>query len=273
MLKLMYITNDPEIAKISANAGVDRIFVDMEVLGKAERQGHLDSVKSHHVPEDIRIVRDAIGTGAQILARINPMNPNTSDEINAAIDNGADIIMLPMWKSPGEVEQFCRFVDRRAIAVPLLETKEADAAIADVISLRCADEIYIGLNDLHLSYGRKFMFELLADGTVERLCALLREAGIPYGFGGVGRPGGGKLPANYILAEHYRLGSQSVILSRQFCNAAQDYDTIRSTLTDGIHEVRKKEHEFSLWSEQKFLNNQQLVQECVKNIVAGMGQE
>ena len=38
MLKLMYITNKPAIAKIAADAGVDRIFIDMEVLGKAERQ-------------------------------------------------------------------------------------------------------------------------------------------------------------------------------------------------------------------------------------------
>lgn len=53
MLKLMYITNDPAVAKIAADAGVDRIFIDMEVLGKAERQGGMDTVQSHHVPEDI----------------------------------------------------------------------------------------------------------------------------------------------------------------------------------------------------------------------------
>ena len=44
MLKLMYITNDPAVAKIAADAGVDRIFIDMEVLGKAERQGGMDTV-------------------------------------------------------------------------------------------------------------------------------------------------------------------------------------------------------------------------------------
>ena len=32
-LKLMYITKDPYIARIAAEAGVDRLFVDMEVLG------------------------------------------------------------------------------------------------------------------------------------------------------------------------------------------------------------------------------------------------
>ena len=37
-LKLMYITNRPDVAKIAEENGVDRIFVDMEYIGKAERQ-------------------------------------------------------------------------------------------------------------------------------------------------------------------------------------------------------------------------------------------
>ena len=54
-LKLMYITNSSEVALIAERSGVDCIFVDMETLGKAERQGHMDSVKSHHTVEDIGI--------------------------------------------------------------------------------------------------------------------------------------------------------------------------------------------------------------------------
>ena len=44
-LKLMYITNKPEIAKIAENSGVDWIFVDQEVKGKEVRQTNLDKVK------------------------------------------------------------------------------------------------------------------------------------------------------------------------------------------------------------------------------------
>ena len=36
-LKLMYITNRPEVAVIAEQYGVDRIFVDMEYIGKADR--------------------------------------------------------------------------------------------------------------------------------------------------------------------------------------------------------------------------------------------
>ena len=37
-LKLMYITNDETIAKIAEKHGVDRIWIDLETLGKEERQ-------------------------------------------------------------------------------------------------------------------------------------------------------------------------------------------------------------------------------------------
>ena len=39
MLKLMYITNDPEIASIADRAGVDRIFIDLEQYGSARKTG------------------------------------------------------------------------------------------------------------------------------------------------------------------------------------------------------------------------------------------
>ena len=37
-LKMMYITNSEDVAHIAEEAGVDRIFVDMEYIGKTDRQ-------------------------------------------------------------------------------------------------------------------------------------------------------------------------------------------------------------------------------------------
>jgi hypothetical protein len=65
--------------------------------------------------------------------------------------------------------------------------------VDDVLAMGGFDEIHIGLNDLHLSYGMSFMFELLADGTVEGLCRKFQSAGIPYGFGGIAKLGDGLL--------------------------------------------------------------------------------
>lgn len=119
MLKLMYITNDPQVAQIAADAGVDRIFIDMEVLGKVRRQGHLDSVKSHHVPEDIRRVRERIGSRAEILARVNPRNPGTQAEVDAAVKCGADLLMLPMWRCAEDVAYFAGCVGGRDRGAPV----------------------------------------------------------------------------------------------------------------------------------------------------------
>lgn len=273
MLKLMYITNDPRVARIAVDAGVDRIFIDMEVLGKAERQGHLDSVKSHHVPEDIRRVREAIGDHAEILARVNPLNPHTRAEVDAVVVNGADIVMLPMWKTAHDVQAFLDCVDGRVKTMPLLETREATDALPEALRLSGVDEWFIGLNDLHLSYGRNFMFELLADGTVDHLCEQICSSGVPYGFGGVARPGTGMLPAEYILGEHYRLGSQSVILSRSFCDTTKvtNYDEIERIFREGVADIRRVEAGLAARTEAQHIENHRKVGECVQRILAAKG--
>ena len=94
--KLLMITNDPLKAKILSDNGVDRIFVDLEILGKQKRQGHLDTVISKHKISDVAKIKKTISQG-EVLVRINPLNNNSQSEIEKVIDNGADIIMLPMF--------------------------------------------------------------------------------------------------------------------------------------------------------------------------------
>ena len=77
-LKLMYITNRPDVAAIAERNGVDRIFVDMEYIGKAERQGKMDTVQNHHTVEDVKRVRAAI-TDAELLVRVNPIHDATDE--------------------------------------------------------------------------------------------------------------------------------------------------------------------------------------------------
>ena len=272
MLKLMYITNDPAVAKIAADAGVERIFIDMEVLGKAERQGGMDTVQFHHVPEDIAKVRAAIGSGAEIMARVNPLNSNSQAELDASIEKGADVIMLPMWRTVDDLRQLVSMVGGRAKVAPLLETDTAAGNLPEAVKVSGIDQMHIGLNDLHLCYHQKFMFQLLAGGMVDRLCARLREANIPYGFGGVGRPGSGTLPAEYIIGEHYRLGSQYVILSRSFCNTSKitDLGEIRHIFTEGVTDIRRVEQECAAWTREQFDENHRRVCACVEKIVRGM---
>lgn len=173
-LKLMFITNSPAIAAVAQQAGVDRIFIDLEKIGKAERQGHVNSVKSDHSLDDIRPVRDIL-TSTELLVRVNPLYPGTKEEVDRAIDAGADVLMLPMFKSAEEVGQFIRLVGGRARVNLLLETSEACENLESILALPGIDEVHIGLNDLHLSMKKRFMFELLSEGTVEWLCLRLRQ--------------------------------------------------------------------------------------------------
>ena len=78
MLKLMYITNDPEIAIIAENAGVDRIFIDMEYIGKSIRQGGMDTVQCYHTVEDVRRIKQAVNK-AQIMVRVKPIHDATEE--------------------------------------------------------------------------------------------------------------------------------------------------------------------------------------------------
>lgn len=244
-LKLMYITNRPEIAQLVEAAGVDRIFVDMEYIGKDIRQGGMDTVQSHHTVEDVKKIKATV-TGAQVMVRVNPMHEaseyytSSEEEINAAIAAGADVLMLPYFKTAAEVREFIRLVAGRATTLPLVETPEAVACIDEILGLDGIDEIYVGLNDLSLGYGKKFMFELLADGTVEGLADKFKQKGIPFGFGGIAAVGQGMLPGERVIAEHYRLGSTCAILSRSFCdvNKITDLQEIQSIFESGLADIR-----------------------------------
>lgn len=248
-LKLMYITNRPEIAEIAVKAGVDRIFIDLETFGKSARQSGMNTVQSHHTVEDIIKMRAAL-PNETILVRCNPIHDATStytaseEEIDAIIAAGADIIMLPYFKTVKEVARFLRAVDGRTRTMLLFETPKALENVDAILELPGIDEVFVGLNDLSLGYGKRFMFTMLADGKVDYLCNKFREKGYPYGFGGIAGLGlHVMLPAEKIIMEHYRLGSQSVILARSFCDTQKrnDFDNIRRVFDEGLKQIRVHE--------------------------------
>jgi hypothetical protein len=273
-LTLMYITNNPIVAQIAQRAGVDRIFVDLEYIGKAERQAGMNTVKSHHTIDDINLIKPVL-TSSDLLVRVNPLHEATSDyccsqdEIDKVIQNGADMVMLPMFRTVSDVNKFVEYIDGRAKVTLLLETAEACENIEQIIEAQGIDEVHIGLNDLHLAYKKTFMFELLADGTVQRLCRILAGKGIKYGFGGIARVGYGALPAEFIMTEHYALGSQMAILSRGFCDAniVTNPSTIEAIFVKGIHDIRLKEEEIKQYNKEKYLDIHEQVKKIVANIV------
>lgn len=268
-LKLMYITNNADVALIAQKYGVDRVWIDLETLGKEERQKGLDAVKSKHYVEDIKKIKPLLTT-SDMLVRVNHWFDGSVNEIEAVIDAGADMIMLPYWKTVEEVQKFVDAVEGRCKTTLLLETKEAVDIVDDVLKIPGVDEIHIGLNDLHLSYGLDFMFELLTNGTVEMLCKKFKAAGIPYGFGGIAKIGEGAVPAEKIILEHYRLGSTRAILSRSFCDNAKigSIDEIDRVFRINMAKLREFEDYAVEATDQMIKDNRQELIEAVELVVA-----
>lgn len=271
-LTLMYITNSPDVALIAQKYGVQRIWIDLETLGKEERQKNRDTVKSQHSIKDIQKLSTLLKQ-SELLVRVNPWNKRSKDEIEEVISAGADIIMLPMWKSTEEVREFIKAIGGRTKTTLLLETKEAEMCLDEVLKVNGIDEIHIGLNDLHLSYGLTFMFELLSNGTVKRICNKIKKVGIPYGFGGIARIGEGVIPAEKIIMEHYHLGSSRVILSRSFCNMEEieDLDIVETLFEKNMKKLRDYEEYASHASEQEYLKNLSEINTCISQIIRKKG--
>lgn len=209
------ITNRPEFAALAHACGVARIMVDLESIGKQERQGGLGTFISDHRPEDVPRVR-AAAPDAHLIVRINPWHDGSPAEVDQAVASGADSLMLPMFESPQQLAALIEALRGRARVIALLETRAALDSLDAWVGLPGLDEVYVGLNDLHRQLGLSFMFEPLADGTVDRVAAAARAAGRRFGFGGIARLDEGLLPGRVVLGEHLRLGSDSVILSRTF---------------------------------------------------------
>lgn len=273
-LILFYITNKPDVALVAENYGVDRIWIDLEVLRKEERQSNMNTVKSHHSIADIAKIKSLL-TKAEMMVRVNSWYDGSIDEIESVVQSGADVIMLPYWKTIEEVKQFVKTINGRCKTSLLIETKEAVGCIDELLEQGGFDEVHIGLNDLHLSYGMTFMFELLTDGTVERLCDKFRSADIPYGFGGIAKLGDGLLPAEKIIMEHYRLGSTRAILSRTFCDNAKikSIEEIDRVFKENMRSLREYEASLSTVTQDDFLKNKEDVFEIVKKIVATIREE
>ena len=158
---------------------------------------------------------------------------------------GSDRLMLPMFRTRSEVDAVVEAMrqaekDASASAAPdaagpdasatggaapepprltlLAETVAAVEGIEGILAGQpdWVDHVHLGLNDLSLERGTGFLFAPVATGEVAELAARVRGAGRRFGFGGVGMPGQGVVPAEQILGEHVRVGSSCVILSRAF---------------------------------------------------------
>jgi hypothetical protein len=215
--RLTLITNDPVLAALADAAGVDRVGVDLERLGKAERQAAEDTRLSEHRLDDIPVVARSLAN-ADLFVRLNPFGPGTRLEMEAALQGGAKVVMLPFFRTANEVGRFVRLADGRAHIVILLETAPAVLRIREVLAVPGIGEVMLGLNDLRLQFGVRSHFEVLASPLVDMLADEVRRVGLPLGVGGVARVDDRRLPIapDLVYAQFPRLGATGAWLSRSF---------------------------------------------------------
>lgn len=268
-----FITNSAEVARYAIDSGVQRIFVDGEQLGKADRQGHLDTHKAIHKPEDAHAIKTQVPE-AEVMYRCNPVHNEFEAELASVLAGPVDRIMLPMFTTAGEVHRCAQLAAGRTKVTLLLETPQALTRIDDILKVchdyESIDEIHIGLNDLHLAMGLNFMFELLTGGIVEYAIKRIRnEPAIRYGFGGVAQVGEGAVPAEVILGEHVRLGSEMVILSRTFHHRANSIKELQSRI-DLPDALEKLNQQVSFWKQvnaDKIEENRKRLHQLVSKVV------
>src|SRR5262245_29835678 len=159
--KLTLLTADPVLAARADQAGVDRIGVDLERIGKAERQAGQDTRLSEHQITDLPSIWRAI-TNAALYARLNPIHKGTRGDIENAIAFGAQVLMLQYLGTVREVETFITAVAGRAHVIILIETAAGLTRMRDILAVAGIDEVMAGLNDLRLELGVRNHFEVLA---------------------------------------------------------------------------------------------------------------
>ena len=267
----MLITNKSQIAHIADRCGVDWIFVDLEKIGKEERQPGLDTIKSQHHISDIPKVKSSLSS-SKLMVRINPLGDHSQHEIDNVVQAGADIIMLPFFRSAKEPQEFISIINKRVKTCLLVETMEAVADIENIISIEGIDYIHIGLNDIHLQRGSNFIFEFLSDGFMDKISETIKQKNIPFGFGGIGRPKELKPSGERILGEHFRLGSSGVILSRAFIKIEDfiDEESFANSLAQGVKEIRTCLNKFNTAPRNFFEENKRICFQEISEVAEAM---
>ena len=134
VIELIYITNRPELAEYAQSCGIDRVMLDLEILGKVERQGENTLISRHDMSDIVGLRR--VLTKASLQVRINPFYSDTAKEIDAAVKGGADSVMLPMFRTSQEASQFVQLIDGRCRSVLLLETRQAMIRLDEIFEVK-----------------------------------------------------------------------------------------------------------------------------------------
>lgn len=246
MINLFYITNNIIEAQIVDDLDIDWIFIDLEIIGKKERQLGRDAVFSNHSLSDVHKIKIKINN-TKILVRCNPIGIWSKDEFDEINSRGSeiDMVMLPYFKTIEEVKVFIDLIDTSKIKPALLvETIDAINNLDEILKIFPFSYIHIGLNDLNIERGTISMFEPYVDGLIKKISSICIKNNQIFGIGGIGKIAADMSPSpKHLLNEHIRLNSKGVILSRSFKGSfcEETKDIFKKELSNSIKDFRNYE--------------------------------
>jgi hypothetical protein len=210
-MELFLFTVDPAFGSAVVTAGATGVIVDWERRGKHRRQAGEGTQINGDTPADLARMRGA--TDGRVLCRINGWGPWTPAEVDEAVARGADEVLLPMVRTPEQVDRTLDAVAGRCGLGILVETQDAVLRAAELTS-RPLSRVYLGLNDLRIDRRSDNLFAPLTDGTADAVRAAVRGR---FGVAGLTLPGGGApVPSTLLAAELVRLGADFTFLRRAF---------------------------------------------------------
>jgi HpcH/HpaI aldolase/citrate lyase family len=234
---LTLLTADPDTAAEADAAGVQRIGVDLELRGKAERQTSLENRISRHTVQDLQLIGDTVQS-AELFVRINPLHAGTAEDIDLVLNAGARWVMLPFFREVSDVEQFVRLLGGRARAAILIETSAALLRIRRILAVRGIDEVTFGFNDLRHDFRVRSHFEVLGSPLIDSAAREVVRRGLPLSMGGVGRPddGDAPMPVELVYAQYPRLWATGAWIARSFLRQTPK----RGGLADDVQRLRQR---------------------------------
>jgi len=276
MINLFYITNNISEAQIVDKLDIDWIFIDLETVGKKDRQISRNTVISDHSISDVQKIRRVINN-TKILLRCNPIGIHSKKEIEEINKtSGIDMVMLPFFKTVKEVKMFIELLDTSKVEPTLLiETTSALDNLNDILKLYPFKYVHIGLNDIHIERNTSFMFEPYIDGLLDKTASILRSNNKKFGIGGIGKIGSDLLPTpECVINEHIRLKSSGVILSRSFKGnfSEESKELFETELTQSVIKFRKQEKYSKTLDEKQLLENYDLMKNDINKVVKNINE-
>lgn len=226
----IYITNSTHVVGNLIDSPVSQFMIDLETVGKAERQKGWGSFISDHSIGDIDSLAKIIPP-SRLLVRSNPPSDQLSFEVKDYVARGAGHVMIPMIQNIDQIEKLKSEVKLEYRIHFLIETKWSMINVEQLLELFPSCIVHVGLNDLHRELKLKSHFHVYLspyfDGLTEKL--LRRE--VTFGVGGIGKYNGEKIDSKLILQVMKTFGGSRVIMSRGFREMCEkDFDEGRYQL-------------------------------------------